>query len=452
MKMKNLTFVKVNERMIDNRIFQSRKVAYISLGCKLNFAEVSTLSKIMLSAGYCSVKAGEKPDVCVINTCSVTETADKKGRQAIHKVIRQYPEAFVVVTGCYAQLKSEEIAKIPGVDLVLGANQKFDLPEHLEELEKGNPAKIYTSTLNEITRFLPSCSRGNRTRYFLKVQDGCDYYCTYCTIPFARGKSRNPDITFLVRQAEAVAADGGKEIVISGVNIGDFGKSTGETFLKLIKALDEVDGIDRYRISSIEPDLLTDEVIHFVAHSKRFAPHFHIPLQAGNDELLKIMHRRYDTALFAGKIDLIRQEMPQAFIGVDVIVGSRGETQERFDSSFRFLTGLDISQMHIFSYSERPGTQALKIEHIVPLAEKKLRHVRLQELSNEKWKMFYMKQIGNMAKVLFENTKNGGHIHGFSENYIRVEVPYSKDIVNKTVLLRLGKFNMDGTALNAEFV
>lgn len=451
--MKNLTFAEAKERMIDNRKFKSRKVAYISLGCKLNFAEISALSKIMLCAGYGPVKAGEKPDICVINTCSVTETADKKGRQAIHKVIRQYPEAFVVVTGCYAQLKADEIAEIPGVDLVLGANQKFDLPEHLEELEKGNPAKVYTSALKNIDRFLPSCSRGNRTRYFLKVQDGCDYYCTYCTIPFARGKSRNPDISFLVGQAEAVATEGGKEIVLSGVNIGDFGKSTGETFLDLINALEKVEGIDRYRISSIEPDLLTDEVIRFVAHSKRFAPHFHIPLQAGNDELLKMMHRRYDTALFTNKIELIRQEMPQAFIGVDVIVGSMGETQERFDSSFQFLNGLDISQMHIFSYSERPGTQALKIETaVVSPADKKARHVRLQMLSDEKWKAFYLRQSGKTVKVLFENTKNVGKIHGFSENYIRVEVPYSKDLINKTIPLRLGTFNVDGTALNAEFV
>jgi len=332
----------------------------------------------------------------------------------------------------------------------LGANQKFDLPTHLEELIKGNPAKVYTCSLKEIDRFLPACSRGNRTRYLLKVQDGCDYYCTYCTIPFARGKSRNPNISFLVEQAKAVSEEGGKEIVLTGVNIGDFGKSTGETFLDLIRALDEVEGIDRYRISSIEPDLLTDEVILFVARSKRFAPHFHIPLQAGEDELLHMMHRRYDTALFAGKIGLIRKEMPNAFIGVDVIVGSRGETPERFERSFSFLEGLDISQMHIFSYSERPGTQALKIVPIVSSADKKTRHERLQKLSDEKWKAFYVRQTGCTVKVLFEDSRNGGKMHGFSENYIRVEVPYSKNLVNKTIPLRLGMFNVDGTALNAE--
>ncbi|MDD4921536.1 MAG: tRNA (N(6)-L-threonylcarbamoyladenosine(37)-C(2))-methylthiotransferase MtaB [Bacteroidales bacterium] len=436
--------------MIDTSIFMTRKVAYVSLGCKLNFAETSSLGKIMTSAGYATVKNGEKPDVCVINTCSVTDTADKKGRQAIHQLIRQYPEAFIVVTGCYAQLKPDEIAKMPGVDLVLGANQKFDLPAHLEGLKKGEPAKVYTSEVKDINRFLPSCSRGDRTRYFLKVQDGCDYYCTYCTIPFARGKSRNPNISFLVEQAKEVAAEGGKEIVLSGVNIGDFGKSTGETFIDLIRALDQVEGIDRYRISSIEPNLLTEEVIRFVANSKRFAPHFHIPLQAGSDELLQLMHRRYGTALFASRVDLIKREMPHAFIGVDVIVGSRGETPERFEEAFAFLEKLDLSQLHIFSYSERPGTQALKIEHVVSPADKKSRHVRLQKLSDDKWKAFYRQHIGSEVNVLFEHNRSEGKMHGFSENYIRTEVPYQKDWVNQTISVRLGDFNSDCTALKGE--
>lgn len=438
--------------MIDTTIFQSRKVAYVTLGCKLNFAETSSLGKIMSGAGYSTIKPGEKPDVCVINTCSVTDTADKKGRQAVHKVVRQYPEAFVVVIGCYAQLKPEEIAEIPGVDLILGANQKFDLPAHLEELKKGEPAKVYTSQVKDVKLFLPSCSRGNRTRYFLKVQDGCDYFCTYCTIPFARGVSRNPTITFLVDQAREVAAEGGKEIVLTGVNIGDFGKSTGETFIDLIRSLDEVQGIDRYRISSIEPNLLTNEVVRFVAQSKRFAPHFHIPLQAGSDELLQLMHRRYDTALFADKIAFIRQTIPDAFIGVDVIVGSRGETSDHFEKAFEFLQGLAISQLHIFSYSERPGTQALKIEHVVSPADKKARHARLQKLSEAKWREFYQRYVGCTSKVLFENTKTDGKMHGFSENYIRVEVPYQKDWVNQTISVRLGTFNADGTALKAELL
>jgi len=449
-ELKYVPLSKNKKRMIDTNIFQSRKVAYLSLGCKLNFAETSSLGKIMSDAGYSTVKNGERPDVCVVNTCSVTDAADKKGRLAIHKVIRQYPEAFIVVTGCYAQLKPEEISGILGVDLVLGANQKFDLPGHLESLVKGESAKVYTSSVKDIKRFLPSCSRGGRTRYFLKVQDGCDYYCTYCTIPFARGMSRNPLVSFLVEQAKVVAAEGGKEIVLTGVNIGDFGKSTGETFLDLIRALDEVDGIERYRISSIEPNLLTEEVIQFVAGSKRFTPHFHIPLQAGSDELLQLMHRRYDTALFASKIQSVKRAMPDAFIGVDVIVGSRGETSDLFEEAFSFIQKLDISQLHIFSYSERPGTQALKIDHQVLPIEKKIRHSRLQTLSDDKWKQFYMQHVGSEVKVLMEHAKPGEKMHGFSQNYIRVEVPYQKDWVNQTISVRLGAFNAEGSALLAE--
>jgi threonylcarbamoyladenosine tRNA methylthiotransferase MtaB len=437
--------------MIDIRLFESKKIAYLSLGCKLNFAETSSLGKIMTEAGYSKMKIGEEPDVCVINTCSVTETADKKDRQAIHKYIRQYPNAFMVVTGCYAQLKPGEIAGIPGVDLVLGANQKFDLPAHLETLRKGELARVDVSDLKDIQRFLPSCSRGDRTRYFLKVQDGCDYYCTYCTIPMARGKSRNPTIESLVQQACDVAAEGGKEIVLTGVNIGDFGKSNGETFLNLLRALDEVDGIDRYRISSIEPNLLTDEMIHFVANSRRFAPHFHIPLQAGQDELLRLMHRRYDTALFASKIDQIRAEMPHAFIGVDVIVGSRGETPERFESAFAFIEKLSVTQLHVFTYSERPGTQALHIEHKVSSSDGKARSARLMRLSDVKWREFYEQHIGCTVNVLFEHTRTGNFMHGFSENYIRVEAPYNSALINRTVAVRLGEFNVEGMALRAEF-
>jgi threonylcarbamoyladenosine tRNA methylthiotransferase MtaB len=437
--------------MIDPRIFESKKIAYVSLGCKLNYAETSSLGKVMAEAGYTRMRTGEKPDVCVINTCSVTETADKKDRQAIHKLIRQYPEAFIVVIGCYAQLKPEEIASIPGVNLILGANQKFDLPAHLETLRKDEPVRVDVSAREDILRFLPSCSCGDRTRYFLKVQDGCDYYCTYCTIPLARGKSRNPDIAFLVQQARDVAAEGGKEIVLSGVNIGDFGKSNGETFIDLIRALDEVEGIERYRISSIEPNLLTDDVIRFVARSRRFAPHFHIPLQAGEDELLRLMHRRYDTAFFSSKIERVRQEMPDAFIGVDVIVGSRGETSERFEQAYDFIEGLAISQLHVFTYSERPGTQALKIEHNVSPADKKSRSARLLRLSDAKWKAFYERQAGKVVKVLFEHGKTEERMHGFSENYIRVEYPYDEKLQNRAVTMRLRAFNAEKTALKAEF-
>jgi threonylcarbamoyladenosine tRNA methylthiotransferase MtaB len=439
-----------NEIMIDQNVFESKKIAYHSLGCKLNFAETSSLGKIMEAAGYLRVRPGEKADVCVINTCSVTETADKKDRQAIHKYIRQYPEAFIVVTGCYAQLKPGEVAGMPGVDLVLGSNQKFDLPAHLDSLKKGGTARVDVGEHKEMNRFLPSCSKGDRTRYFLKVQDGCDYYCTYCTIPKARGRSRNPDIEFLVRQAAEVAAEGGKEIVLTGVNIGDFGKSNGETFLELIQALDQVEGIERFRISSIEPNLLTTEVIEFVANSKRFAPHFHIPLQAGSDTLLQLMHRRYDTALFASRIEAIRRILPHAFIGVDVIVGSRGETPALFEDAYRFIEGLPISQLHVFTYSERPGTQALQIDYKVSTAEQKVRSARLLQLSDEKWRAFYQSQSGKSVRVLFEHTKTDGKMHGFSENYIRVEAEYLLQLVNQVVPAILGGFNSDKTALMVE--
>jgi len=437
--------------MIDTSFLQTSKVAYISLGCKLNFAETSSLGRMMGESGYRKIKAGENPDVCIINTCSVTETADKKSRQAINKVIRRYPEAIIVVTGCYAQLKSEEIASIPGVHLILGANEKFDVSEYLDRIKKEKSPLVMTSNLKDIKEFLPSFSCDDRTRYFLKVQDGCDYFCTYCTVPLARGRSRNGSIGQLVDQAGIIASEGGKEIVLTGVNIGDFGKSTGESFLELLKALDEVQGIERYRISSIEPNLLTEDIIRFVAKSRHFAPHFHIPLQAGDDELLSLMHRRYDCALFKSRIDFIRREIPDAFIGVDVIAGSRGETPELFENTYRFIEGLDISQLHVFSYSERPGTQALSIGYVVKPSDKKERHYRLQQLSDAKWKSFYERYIGKTVHVLFEHTFSDGLMHGFSENYIRVEVPYRKEWINQVIPVQLGSFNMDATALNGHF-
>lgn len=340
------------------------------MGCKLNFSETSTIGKTLREAGVRTARKGEKADICVVNTCSVTEVADKKCRQAIHRLVKQHPGAFVVVTGCYAQLKPDTVAKIEGVDVVLGAEQKGELLNYLGNLEKHAQGEAVTSALKDIRSFVPSCSRGDRTRFFLKVQDGCDYYCSYCTIPFARGRSRNGSVASMVEQAKQAAAEGGKEIVITGVNIGDFGKSTGETFFDLVKALDEVEGIERYRISSIEPNLLTDEIIDFVAHSKRFMPHFHIPLQSGSDEVLKLMRRRYDTALFAHRIAEIKRLMPDAFIGVDVIVGTRGETTELFEQAYQFISSLDVTQLHVFSYSERPGTQALKIDYVVSPEEK----------------------------------------------------------------------------------
>ncbi|MGL4780168.1 MAG: tRNA (N(6)-L-threonylcarbamoyladenosine(37)-C(2))-methylthiotransferase MtaB [Bacteroidales bacterium] len=433
--------------MIDNTIFENKKAAYYTLGCKLNFAETSTIGKQLLEHGIHKVRGNEVADICVINTCSVTELADKKCRQTIRKISKDHPGAFIVVTGCYAQLKPEEIAQIPGVDLVLGSNQKLDILEHIDSLEKKDKGTIQTTKTKDISSFVPSCSQGDRTRFFLKVQDGCDYYCSYCTIPFARGKSRNGSVAELVKQAQDVAAQGGKEIVLTGVNIGDFGKSTGETFFDLVKALDLVEGIERYRISSIEPNLLTDEIIDYVSTSKRFAPHFHIPLQSGSDDVLKIMRRKYDTALFAAKVAKIKEVMPHAFIGVDVIVGTRGETPELFEEAYSFISNLDISQLHVFSYSERPGTLALKIEHTVAPKEKQERSKRLLDLSDEKLRTFYNQFIGTNHKVLFEHAKEGEPIYGFTENYIKVEVAYNADLCNNLSNVTLGEFNADKTAL-----
>lgn len=439
--------------MIDKTVFENKIAAYYTLGCKLNFAETSTIGKVLAEQGVRKARAGEKADICVVNTCSVTELADKKCRQAIRRINKQHPGAFIVVTGCYAQLKPEEVSHIEGVDLVLGAEQKLDILMYLDDLKKKEEGgAVIASESKDIRTFSPSCSAGDRTRHFLKVQDGCDYYCTYCTIPFARGRSRNGTIASMVEQAQEVARKGGKEIVLTGVNIGDFGKSTGETFSDLIHALDEVEGIVRYRISSIEPNLITDEAIDFVASSKRFAPHFHIPLQSGSDDVLKLMRRRYDTDLFRHKIEKIKEIMPHAFIGVDVIVGTRGETDEFFEDARRFIDSLDISQLHVFSYSERPGTQALKIAHSV---DPKIKHARSQQLldiSDKKLHAFYDAHIGSQAEVLFEHTRKDGRMHGFTENYIKVEIPYDHSLVNETRRVTLTGWNEDRTALNCELV
>lgn len=438
--------------MIDTTVFQDKKAVYYTLGCKLNFSETSTVGKILKEAGVRTAKKGEVADICIINTCSVTDMADKKCRQIIHRLVKENPGAFVVVTGCYAQLKPEQVASIEGVDLVLGAEQKGDLVNYLGSLQKHEHGEIFTSATNNIRSFSPSCSRGDRTRYFLKVQDGCDYFCSYCTIPFARGRSRNGKIADLVEQARQVAAEGGKEIVLTGVNIGDFGKSTEETFFDLVKSLDEVEGIERYRISSIEPNLLTDEVIDFVVHSRAFMPHFHIPLQSGCDEVLKLMRRRYDTDLFANKIKKIKEVMPHAFIGVDVIVGTRGETEAYFEKAYQFIDSLDVTQLHVFSYSERPGTQALKIDYVVSPEEKHNRSQRLLALSDEKTKNFYRQFIGKEAKVLMEKSKAGMPMHGFTDNYIRIETERNDGLDNCLVTVRLGDFNEDGTALKASLL
>lgn len=433
-------------------MFNATKAAYYTLGCKLNFSETSTIAKQFEKYGILPVAKGEVADIVVINTCSVTELADHKCRQIIRRYIKLHPGAFVVVTGCYAQLKPETISNIPGVDLVLGAREKMNILEYLDNAEKKGKTEVHTSEFADINNFSHSCSRGDRTRYFLKVQDGCDYFCTYCTIPFARGRSRNGTISELVEEAKRVALEGGKEIVLTGVNVGDFGKSTGDTFYDLIKALDEVEGIERYRISSIEPNLLTEDIIRFVAGSKKFMPHFHIPLQAGSDEVLKLMRRRYDTALFRSKIELVKSLIPDAFIGVDVIVGARGETDELFEDAYRFIESLDVTQLHVFPYSERPGTAALKIEYSVNPDIKHQRCKLLISLSDKKTDAFYKKYIGKQAKVLLEHSKHGGVLHGFTDNYIRVEVEADKNMDNKVVNVLLEKYDKEEGLIRSRII
>ena len=445
--------------MIDTSAFQGKKAAYYTLGCKLNFSETSTFGKMLEQMGVTTVEKGERADICLINTCSVTEVADHKCRQAIHRMVRDNPGAFVVVTGCYAQLESESVSKIDGVDLVLGSDEKADLVQHLSEAwsmpREGSLHCFRSLKTRDIKSFQPSCARGNRTRYFLKVQDGCSYFCTYCTIPFARGLSRNPTIASLVEQAEQAAHEGGREIVLTGVNIGDFGKTTGERFIDLVKALDGVEGIRRFRISSLEPDLLDDELIDYCARSRAFMPHFHIPLQSGSDEVLRLMRRRYDTALFAYKIGLIKERMPHAFIGVDVMVGCRGETPACFEECYDFLDALPVTQLHVFPYSERPGTAALRIPYVVDDREKKRRSKRLLTLSDQKKEAFYARYIGQEADVLFEKATRGKAMHGFTDNYIRVELsPAMADETfdNRIVRVKLGPFNHDKSDLLAELL
>jgi len=442
--------------MIDTSAFQGKTAAYYTLGCKLNFSETSTFGKMLQELGVRTVRKGERADICLINTCSVTEVADKKCRQQIHRMVRENPGAFVVVTGCYAQLEAEEVAKIDGVSLVLGSNEKASLIQFLSDAwSSGGERNVFTQKTKNIKTFAPSCSRGNRTRYFLKVQDGCDYFCTYCTIPYARGFSRNPTIASLVSQAEQAAIEGGKEIVLTGVNIGDFGKTTGESFIDLVKALDDVEQIQRYRISSLEPDLLSDELIEYCAQSRAFMPHFHIPLQSGSDTVLKLMHRHYDRQLFADKIHLIKTHMPDAFIGVDVMVGCRGETPECFEETYEFLQALDVTQLHVFPYSERPGTSALSIPYVVSERDKKLRSKRLLEMSDEKTVAFYQKYIGQEAEVLFEKATRGRAMHGFTRNYIRVELsPKEADpaLDNQLIKVRLGELTADKQSLKVSII
>jgi len=489
---------------------KGKKAIYISLGCKLNFAETSALADQLASEGVSRADKGEPADLCIINTCTVTEVANHKSRQAIHKLVRDNPQALTVVMGCYAQMSANEVRRITGVDLVVGMEQKGQviplLRKALSEREAAiediaatpsdtdhatpDPAastsdliknmpdsaaqsansaadtmrqtgdhalhESFISARKDIQTFVPSCSRGSRTRYFLKVQDGCDYFCTYCAIPYARGKSRNTTIASLVSQAEDVARRGGKEIVITGVNIGDFGRTTGESFYDLIQALDQVEGISRYRISSIEPNLLTPEIIDFCARSRAFMPHFHIPLQSGSDEVLRLMHRRYDTEFFYNRIQYIKKVMPDAFIGVDIMVGCRGETPECFEAAYDFARRLDISQYHVFSYSERPGTAALRIPYIVDEREKHARSQRIIRLSEEKRQAFYARYIGQKREVLTEHAKHGMPLHGFTDNYIRVELPElsasASNTDNRLVQVCLGGFNADHSALTGKII
>ena len=429
--------------MTDKSIFNNYTAQFHTLGCKLNFAETSTIGKILSEHGVRRSHIGETPHICVVNTCSVTEEADKKCRQLIRRLVKKYPDALMIVTGCYAQLKGKEIAQMDGVDIVLGSEQKLDIVQYLTKwMEEHKPTVEITPT-KDIRRFSPSCSRGDRTRYFLKVQDGCDYYCSYCTIPKARGRSRSGTIESLVAQANEAANEGGREIVITGVNIGDFGKNTGEKIIDLFQELDKIEGISRYRISSLEPDLLTDEIIEFVAQSRSFMPHFHIPLQSGSDPVLKLMRRHYDSALFAEKVLKIKDLIPDAFIGVDLIVGARGENEERFITSRNFVKALPITRLHVFPYSERPGTLALTIDGVVDRHTKSIRAGEMIDISEAKLKAFTRQFIGTTRPVLFEQPQKGQPMHGFTDNYIKVMAPYRPEYINKLALVSLNEMNED---------
>ncbi|MBN8720617.1 MAG: tRNA (N(6)-L-threonylcarbamoyladenosine(37)-C(2))-methylthiotransferase MtaB [Sediminibacterium magnilacihabitans] len=417
---------------------KKRSVAFHTLGCKLNFSETSTLSRLMESEGFEKKEFDDLADVYVINTCSVTDNADKECRQLVRRIQRKSPESFVVITGCYAQLKPKEIASIPGVDLVLGAAEKFNIAQHINELAKGNGAKVCSCDIEEVSGFNASFSQNDRTRTFLKVQDGCDYTCSFCTIPMARGKSRSDSIANVVKHATQLAADGVKEIVLTGVNLGDFGKGPDggrheEDFFSLVQELDKVEGIERYRISSIEPNLLTNDIIAFVANSNKFMPHFHIPLQSGSNEILGLMRRRYRRELYAERVGLIKTLMPHCAIGVDVIVGFPGETDKHFQETFDFLHELDVSYLHVFTYSERDHTKALEIQPVIPIPVRNERNKTLRNLSYMKLQYFTQQQSGQTRKVLFEGFDKHGMMEGYTDNYIRVSTPYRGEWANQII-------------------
>lgn len=424
---------------------QYKKVAFYTLGCKLNFSETSTIGRAFEDAGYAKVKFDDTPDIFVINTCSVTDNADKKCKQLVKKAMKVNPDGFVAVIGCFAQLKPKEIASIPGVDIVLGANEKFNIVEHIESLDKLDDVIIENESIKNTKEFVPAFSLGDRTRSFLKVQDGCDYFCTFCTIPLARGKSRNASIEDTVNEAKKIAETEVKEVVITGVNIGDFGQGSDENFYQLTLALDQVEGIDRFRISSIEPNLLSDEIIDYtLTKSKRFVPHFHIPLQSGSNKLLKAMRRKYERELFADRIQSIKAKNPETCIGVDVIVGFPGETDEDFMETMDFLKDLDISYLHVFTYSERANTTAVKLGDPVPMNVRKERSKQLHNLSDKKKRAFYETNIGKTGTVLFEQEENFGVMHGFTENYVKVKIPYNADLANTFQKVQMEEIDRDG--------
>lgn len=440
---------------------QYKKVAFYTLGCKLNFSETSTISRLFENAGFAKVDFEETPDILVINTCSVTENADKKCKQLVRRAHKINPDVYVAIIGCYAQLKPTEIAQIPGVSLVLGANEKFNIVEHLDEIEKEkqkqlenevNEAVVKFENIKQTTSFIPSHSMGDRTRSFLKVQDGCDYFCTFCTIPLARGKSRNASIADTVSEAQKIAETNIKEVVLTGVNIGDFGQGKEENFFELVKALDEVNGIDRYRISSIEPNLLSDEIIQFtLENSKRFVPHFHIPLQSGSNRLLKAMRRKYLRELYVERVEHIKKLRPDCAIGVDVIVGFPGETDEEFLETVDFLKDLDVSYLHVFTYSERANTTAVKLGDPVPNQVRAQRSKQLHILSDKKKRAFYESQVGSKRTVLFEAEEDEGIMYGFTENYVKVKTPYNPELVNQFQSVQLTEIDRDGV-LKCEFI
>src|SRR5690554_5371242 len=435
--------------MIDQTIFKNKTAAYFTLGCKLNFAETSAIGRQLLHAGVTRTRRGQQADICVINTCSVTELADKKGRQTIRKVIQEHPEAFIVVTGCYAQLKPEDVAGIDGVDLVLGAEQKLDVVKYLDDLHKKEKGEVIISKTHRIRSFVPSVSADDRTRYFLKVQDGCDYTCSFCTIPFARGKSRSQPLEETLQKAREVADLGYKEVVLSGVNIGLFGQEHGVTLLDLLIGLEKIEKIERYRISSIEPNLLTDEIIEFVAQSQRFQPHFHVPLQSGDNHVLGKMRRRYRREVFADRVNTIKHLIPHACVGADVIVGFPAENEARFDETVRFIEDLPLSYLHVFTYSERANTVAVteleKIGEPVPKAERSRRNHVLRLLSEKKRHEFYRKHIGTVRPVLWEGAEKNGVMYGFTDNYIRVQRPADSAYEGVIENVFLDSFAPDGT-------